>query len=127
MIFTALSSEELSLLDNIQSMNKLKHTVISNEFYKLFAEFEKPQVSFWSVFMFVWTNLGGGLQLMVCLFCTSLVLGGNFLFFVICSGSLLHQKGKFSRLHDSKQTFKNGRNQATETQRTGRQSPSSSI
>jgi hypothetical protein len=76
-IFDPIESKEYSLLENIQSMNKLNNQIISNEFYKLFVKFEKPKISFWDIVVFVWTNIGGAFKLMACLMSTSLLLGSK--------------------------------------------------
>ena len=115
-IFKPLVTEELSLLDNIQNMNKLKHKIISDEFYKLFAKFEKPEVSFLDILIFIWTKLGGAVRLMFCLICTSMVLGSKIYFFnLIFSWCLLQKNRNDFGLNYRKKYCKNEKNKSSKT------------
>jgi hypothetical protein len=76
-IFEPIQVHEQDLMENIHKMNGLNNEAISSEFYKLFAKFEKPRVSFWDVIAFVWNHLGGGVKLLFCLFTSSIIIGGK--------------------------------------------------
>lgn len=108
-IYEPIKSHELSLLDNIQSMNKLSGKAISNEFYKLFAKFEKPDVSFWTIIYFVWSHLGGAVRLVFCLFLTSILLGGTSP--LTPSRNLLHTQGNSTRRNSPEKHRQNEVNQ----------------
>ena len=78
-IFDSVTSPELSLYENIVTLNKISNMNLSNEFYKLYTIFEKPNITAWTATVFVWNSIGKTAQIMFSVFWLCVIIGGTVL------------------------------------------------